>query len=548
VTLLLTEKRYRQGLLWLLALGLVLRGIGLNWDGGRALHPDEGNLVRAALGLGLGGRWIPEFHAYNDLALWLPRLLSLPFCDGNDGACLTLVARGVSAALSWAMIWPGAALACRLAGGAGQSGYVAGLAAAGLLATSPALVQWAHFGTTESAMALLVVLLWTLAQRWQAGDYPDRAMALVSGVAIGVGFGFKTTALAMGLIPVLAIALAARPWPTKLRMLVILGLMAGAQALAFAPSVVMATEAWLAVMRFENGVVEGTTPVFWTAQFHGATPILYELRQLWGLLGLGLVLAAVGCRAPWRWLAPGVGFALVYAGLTFGWHAKFIRYLAPLVPVLLILAAVGLARLAQGRFGRAAWAAGLATVALMGVQGIDFAASYLRPDPRIVIEGQLRALAAPTDLVGIEPRDLGQTGGLGQITLPLTDPALTGPQLAQGLARADWVLIASRRNWEVLPRQPGAPAVLCSYYAGLADGALGFFPVARATRTGPLGQLFAPSLRAEETRIVFDRPEVVLLRNIDRLPPEALEQRLSQPRAAHDCAPRTLQRGWRLGQ
>lgn len=548
MTLPLTETRYRQGLLWLLALGFVLRVIGLNWDSGRGLHPDEGNLVRAALGLGLGGRWIPEFHAYNDLALWLPRLLSLPFCEGADAPCLTLVARAVSAALSWAMIWPGAALAYRLAGGSGTAGHVAGLAAAGLLASAPALVQWAHFGTTESAMALLVVVLWTIAQLWQSGGFPDRAMALVSGVAIGVGFGFKTTALAMGLIPVLAIALAPRPWQVKLRLLIMLGAMAGAQGLAFAPSVLFATEAWLGVMRFENGVVQGTSPVFWTAQFNGATPVLYELRQLWGLLGLGLLLAVSGLGAPWRWLAPGLGFALVYAALTFGWHAKFVRYLAPLVPVLLILAAVGLGRLAEGRLGRTAWAAGLAVLALMVVQGLDFAASYLRPDPRLVIEQHLRTRAAPTDLVAIEPRDLGQTGGLGQITLPLTDPALSAAQLAQGLARADWVLIASRRNWEVLPRQLNAPSVLCGYYAGLGDGSLGFVPIARATRTGPLGQLFAPGLDTEETRVVFDRPEVILLRNIERLPAEGLEARLSAPRSPEDCAPAQLQRRWRLGQ
>ena len=36
----------------LLCAALVLRLLGLDWDEGRALHPDEGNLVRAAAALG----------------------------------------------------------------------------------------------------------------------------------------------------------------------------------------------------------------------------------------------------------------------------------------------------------------------------------------------------------------------------------------------------------------------------------------------------------------------------------------------------------------
>ena len=89
--MIIAEDRYHRALIGLVVLAAVLRLLGLNWDSGRGLHPDEGNLIRAALTLGIDGRILPEFHAYNDLALWLPRLLSLPLCAGDDAGCLSLI-------------------------------------------------------------------------------------------------------------------------------------------------------------------------------------------------------------------------------------------------------------------------------------------------------------------------------------------------------------------------------------------------------------------------------------------------------------------------
>jgi len=537
------DARYGRALLGLVLLAALLRLIGLNWDAGRGLHPDEGNLVRAALTLGVDGRLLPDFHAYNDLALWLPRLVSLPFCEGQDTPCLTLVARVLSALASLAMVPLGAGIARRIAGNE------AGLAAALALATSGALVQWAHFGTTESVIALLVVLLWALAVRYLAGAMGERDLVLWSALALGIGFGFKTTAIVLSVIPVTALALAGRPDAARLRHLALMAALALFQAAFLAPSVMFATADWLGVMRFENDVVTGALPVFWTAQFHGATDGLFELRQMWSLTtgaGLLLALVALADRGGWRLVAPGLAFVLVYAALTFGWHAKFVRYLSPILPVVLILAGVGLARL-LALPSRAARAAGLAGLGLMVLAGLDHASSYLRPDPRLAMEARLLALSDPDHAVAIEPYDLPQTGGRQQVLLPLADPAATPQAMAEALAQSQWILLASRRNWSVLPRQPGAAPVICALYAGLSDGALGFFPVARTDRLGLFGRLFAPGLSAEETREVFDRPEVFLFHNIERLSVSDLADRLSAPREAAACAAPALQQSWRRG-
>ncbi len=541
------EVRYRMGLLAIVLAGVVLRLAGLNWDEGRGLHPDEANLVRAALTLLVDGRLIPEFHAYNDLALWLPRLVSLPFCAIDDSVCLTLTARFVSAMMSVAAIPLAAGLARQLAGN--MAGRPAGLATAAVFATSASLVQWAHFGTTESALVLWLLALWRLAALWLAGRLTDGRMALWSGALLGLGFGLKTTAAVLAIVPLTALVLAGRPEARRLRTLAAAIALAAVMALASTPSIWLAPGDWLAVMRFENGVVSGATPVFWTAQFRGVAHGWYDLGQLWSATsGAGLLLAVAGLvllpRQGWRALAPALVFAALYALVAFGWQAKFFRYLAPLLPVALVLAGLGIGRLVSQPARQLPMSLALAGLGLMAMAGLDQAAAYLRPDPRITVEAALLARSDPADLVAVEPHDLAQTGTRTRLTLPLTDIGI-GPEALSGpLARAGWLVIASRRNWAVLPRQTDAPPVICAFYAGLAGGDLGFVPILRVRRDGPFGRVFAPSLSVEETRTVFDRPEVILFRNMDRLPEAELRLRLGAATPPQDCATKTLEQAW----
>lgn len=543
------ERQYRHHLLMLIAVGAALRLSGLGWDGGRLFQPDEGNLVRAALGLGPGGRFIPEFHAYNDLALWLPRLLSLPFCAPGDAPCLSGVSRLVSALFSTAAIAPAAALARLLAGRTAPR--QAGLAAAAFVAFLAPLVQWAHFGTTESALILVLLLLWLVAARWLDGDLGTRAMALRSGALVGIGFGFKTSALVMALIPLTALLLAGRPFRRHLRSAAIGAALAVLLALAAAPSLVLAPEGWLATMRFEHDVVSGALPVFWTRQFESARNGWYELGQLSSALaGVGLLLAGAGMalvpRDRRRLALPALVFALAYAAIVFGWQAKFIRYLAPFIPLAAVFAGLAVGRLSRGEFGQTARVLALSSLGLIALSGLDQAAIYLREDPRLAAERLLLKRARADEIIAIEPRDMAQAGGLATIELPLMQEHLTPDRLAAPLAQASWLVLASRRNWSVLPQGSTASSpLLCRYYAALASGELGYVPVARFDRAGPFGHLFAPSLAAEETRRVFDRPEVIVLWKRAALAPAAMAALLAEPSDPATCTKPALQAAWR---
>ena len=175
---------------------------------------------------------------------------------------------------------------------------VAGAAAALILGVSVPLLQWSHFGTTESALILVVVLLGWISSRALDGRMSVVRFALFGGMVMGLGLGLKTTVLAFALIPLSTLVLWRPGWRAGLRAVAIGGGLAATLWLATTPAIVLNWAEWRATMQFEGGVVRGTMDVFWTWQFVDRVPVLFELRQLWAATeGIGLILSATGLSA-----------------------------------------------------------------------------------------------------------------------------------------------------------------------------------------------------------------------------------------------------------
>jgi len=284
-----------------------------------------------------------------------------------------------------------------------------------------------------------------------------------------------------------------------------------------------------------------------------AAPVRGERALGWavhygiGVAFAGLLLALAGLaslpRATRRAALPGLAFALIYAALSFGWHAKFFRYLAPLLPVILVLAGIGAARLI-GSTLQSLRVAGMTGLGLCLIAGIDFASGYRFADPRLLAETAIARLTGPADPIAIEPHDLGLTAGRPVTVLPLDDPGATPETLAQALSGGKAMLIASRRNWAVLPGHPATAALTCGFYAALARGDLGFRLHRTFTRQTLFGPLFAPGPGTEETATVFDRPTVLLLLNEAHLPAAEIAARIAAPADPATCTPVALQAEW----
>ena len=535
---------------WIIVLGAVLRIQGLGWDGWLNFHPDERNLVSAARALVFPGGMIPNFHAYNGLALMLPKALAFAVCGaGPSLECITWAARLISALCAAASVLVGVRIAIRLGGEA------AALPAALLLALSAPLIQWAHFGTTESALILTVLVLWLSAIRFADGQDSVWRAALIWGVTLGLGLGMKTTAGLFALIPVVAVAL---NWRSLDRRAVPAALLCAVLALSLfvltTPALIYARADYFGVMRFESDVVSGRADVFWTWQFTHARNFIYEASQLWRLLdGSGLMLALLGivlglAARQWRRSVPALLLAVLYLGVIALWHAKFTRYLAPVVPILLILAALAAARLIvwgeKLRFPATIKTLAIVALALPALTGLVTAISYRSVDPRIQAADLLNSRVRSGETVLVEPREVGIMGfdGADLEVLPLTDPPGEAKleQITELLADGDWLLLYSRRNWAVLPGLTERFPEMCGYYNALAHGDLGYIVVARFDRVAPFGGLLEPDLGSEETRVVFDRPVVYLLRNVDEMTSGEIWTQIEL--APQDCAPETLRK------
>ncbi|WP_198571749.1 glycosyltransferase family 39 protein [Pelagovum pacificum] len=518
----------RHWLLAVVAAGTLLRLIGIGWDGWLGLHPDEWNLVQAALRLDWPNRLLPDFFAYNGLAVTLPRLLGAAIALGPPEAHhVYLAARLISALAGGAAIFVAARVALQLAGSR------AALLTAGLIAVSEPLIRWSHFGTTESALTLAVLLLWLLAIH--AVRAPSRLRdVILPALVTGLALGLKTSAAAFLVLPVSALLLnRARPLRLALPDAVLLVLLAVALMLATSPGMLLDWTTFRAVMAYEGGIVAGTVPVFYTRQFDGSTPLLFELRQLWGIMdGAPLLLAPVGMvlalrSKRWKAALPALGFVLLYGIIVTGWEARFVRYLAPVIPILLVFAGLAADRLLRlpSVTGR------VALIIALGVpvaSGLSTALGFLAQDPRIAAGRWVTDHAQPGDMVMFEPAEPGVVAfaNVESAVLPL-EAGLSGdaPPLAEAVAEADILPILSRRHWSVLPRYPGTP-LACAYYTGLTDGSFGFRPVATFRREAPLAGLFFPGLAAEETRVVFDRPHVVIFARTEAVPAETIARLL----------------------
>lgn len=524
----------------------VFRLRGLSWDEGMMFHPDERNLATAAARLSWPDGLVPDFHAYNGLALFLPRLLAEALASvGILGATgvpeIAWCARLLSAFLSLAAVFAIYRTARDL-----FDEETAALAAF-LAAFSPGLVQAAHFGTTESGLVLVVSLLMLVSVRHVGTQIANPSAALLYGLILGFGLGLKTTAAAFALIPIFSFSLARTgTMVQRFGWLAAAGVLSVLVLLATTPQILLNPQAYLDTMIFEGGVVRGTVDVFWTYQFHGATNVLFELRQIPWLLDPvsavfivpGLIIVAWqavrGGGRP-RLLFPALAAGLIYFGLVSGWHAKFIRYLVPLLP--LFIMAVACAWFATGRKWGLALRRPLTALIVfsMLIYGFMQAGLYLRRDSRISAWTFLLANMQKGDTLLVEPVEVGPPlGGAEKLSLrvavlPLIEPS--GPAkmetLAGVLASGDWMIIASRRHHRVLPHMRARFPEMCGYYDALWSGRLGYELLERFNRRAQgVVSVLDPVAIAEETFSVFDSPEVFIFRNARRARMEDIRREL----------------------
>jgi len=561
------------------------------WDEGLWLHPDERQIYFVANGLGwpetllqalqAGSPLNPRFFAYGSLPIYLVRLIALllaPIWPAlRDPGNLHLAGRPLAALLDVATVALVYRLAVRVADGrqppakeggdAGRASLQAtsGLFAAALFGMAVLPVQSSHFFTADGMLTFLSMLGLNLAA--DVVHRAGRCRRIALGAAIGLALATKLNAAPLLLLVPAALWLggaqpATPPWRAVLKSSVPVLLVTAATFLAVEPYALIDMRLFLADNLRESQIAWGRLDVPYTRQFARTLPYLYSIWQtsLWGMgLPAGLLGWAGLAASLIRWLRVGdwsdallLVWAVPYFAVTGALHARPLRYMLPMVPVLCVLGARTVVRgyLRATPIGRRWLVAGSGLTLLTALAcAAALLSAYASSHPWISASRWVYRHVPAGSTIAVEEWDTPlplpiEVDGQGRRSeeynlrsLALYDEpdgVAKWQRLAQDLAAADYLVVASRRLYGSIPRLPDRYPVTTGYYSLLFEGRLGFELAGEFTRgAGWLNPRLAPLpgaapslLVPDESLVVYDRPRVLLFRNAGRLSQEALLNRL----------------------
>ncbi len=450
-------------------------------------------------------------------------------------------------------------------------GVGAGLAAAMFYALAVLAIQLSHFFAVDIPLTFFVMACVALAARWAGpGAGPERrpggftwvAAGLMAGLAVGTKF--SAVLLVAPLIVAAWFRVLSEPADAHWRRMVLYsGVALGAAALAFAlsnPFSLIEFRAFAGNLFAQNAMVSGAMDAPYTRQYAGTLPYLYFMRESsqWGLgwpLGLVAWTGFAWCAyralrrragiAEWMMLA----WAVPYFAITGLFHAKFLRYMAPLLPFLLIMGAGMLKALRDamirrwGKTGRVAWAGGFALlVGFTALWAVAFTGVYRQEHPWLqasrwiysnVPDGATLLTEEWDDALPLrmdEIADRPPVREYQQIELPLWDA--DAPEkldtLAAELSGGDYLILSTNRLYRPIQNQPQRYPMASQYYRMLFSGELGYTPAAEFSAYPRIGGLVIPDDNADESFTVYDHPRVMIFANTGGLSESVLRARLGR--------------------
>jgi YYY domain-containing protein len=566
---------YRLVLLAILLLAAALRFIGLDWDNGYYLHPDERFMVMVTVDT----TWPDSIFQYFDSAtsplnpyntrhstfvygtfpLFLTKAVSTFFGTDVYGE-MHLAGRAVSALADTGTVFLAAWIARRFFGR--SEGLLAGF----LLACTVLHIQTAHYYTVDAISVFFATASFAaIVKGWDRRSFGWFAVA---GLMIGLAGASKPNYLIALAFLALPVAEMIRrhgregliPWGSAglshfpvLPGVALSGLVAFwtfriAQPYAFTgPSIwnISLDQRWLDDLSYWRHAQSGLIDIKSSIQWVDRPPVVYILDNLvrWGMgppLGIaalaGLALLVVrligGRRWPSWWLL-GMGAWSVLQLALYGTNmAQAQRYLLPIYPFLVVFAAGLLVELAR-RYRPARWANPGAilvavTVAYTLFYAVAFDTLFVRPLSRVQASEWIyenvpagSTLTAeywddplPMHLPGEDPSQYEV------ITLDLY--AYEGPEslklstLVGQIHQANYIILSSNRIIGSVPRQPERYPMATHYYEMLLSGELGFDLVADFSQTPELFGIALDDTNAEETLTVYEHPYVRIFKKTDR--------------------------------
>jgi len=557
----MTKYQNIKFILPIIAILLYTRLVGLFWGLPYSLHPDELNMVIAMMGLkcqsvlDIASCMNPHFFAYGQPPLYMGYILvffeKLFMGDLNSIMSYseaTIALRLIAAACSLITVWFmwKMTVSLSLRAHANGRGNLDGIASSPiknkLLAMTffiiaiftPGLIQFAHFGTTESIlMACYTAITYYLICK--ADKSTIWKLGLIAGVAVATKVSsilFVATIIIIylannifyigkGRDSITPLWRSSRMTKTLKDLMILFGIVT-ISALILSPHNLINWRDFVSSMGYESAVGIGNVKVFYTNQFEGTIPIVFQFMHIFPY-SLGF----------WQVLAFIIGFLILPYNRQFNilrlaflvffipsafLYAKWVRFVAPVMPVMLVFSVFCTSLIyskVKQRFS--AFMANTYLILVLGFvvfQGLQFVSIYIKPDIRFEASEWINLNVPQGSFILSEERNVANTPIENKNDYKIVnfdfydyaDSRYLESSLDSLIKKADYIIVPSRRVFANYAND-NYPNIK-KYYQDLDNGALGF----------KLVKEFRPTLlddeMSEETFSVFDHPTIRIYKRI----------------------------------
>ncbi|MEO6508847.1 MAG: hypothetical protein ABIO02_02745, partial [Patescibacteria group bacterium] len=564
---------------------LYTRFINLGWGLPYPFHPDERNMADALMKLHCTALnsdcFNPHFFAYGQLPLYL----------GYAGTLFYHLIRGF---IDLPITFTEAVISLRFISASAsvftffilmklldvyldtRKNYLKCFLAAAVFIFSPALIQFAHFGTTESLLMLFYTAVVYISALLLTNRLTLVKYGLISGVLCGAALATKSSAFSFISVPLLVLfyyifVVSKDSIPQKI-LSIITSLSSFwtfvlVTAFTLSPYNFIDSTDFLNSMQYESSVGLGKSLVFYTRQFQMTIPILFQFTSIFPyVLGLLITFLFIGgfifLKKSREINLLRLSFLLYFlpSAVVF---TKWTRFMAPIFPIMLLIAVLFIFKvtdwlsakfeLSQKKELLKKYNSALAFFVLLTIlPGIAFTSIYRKNDIRFTASDWIYKHIPADSVILSETANVVDLPMLPptQINRAVNVPAYhvisfnsydvdENPELVEtlktSLKEADYIIVPSRRVFAnhtclqksihtFLLKSVKCPylsekyPILNDYYEKLFADKLGFVKVKEfsgdpSINFGPVIWKFQDEI-AEETWSVFDHPTIRIYKKV----------------------------------
>ncbi len=513
----LSKFKKSKYLIWIFLFSLLLfsRFIKLDWGNGYFFNPDENNMGNAIAQMSFSNL-NPHFFAYGQFPLYLAffssQLLDYiktgQFADHINFQIAILSLRVWSAIFSIASIY----FLYRISQfifKAAKNRHIFLL----LSILNPGLIQFSHFGTTESILIFVFIVNIFLS----LNIYKNLKLKYIFWASLisGIGLASKVSALILTgpiLLSLLFVLFKDRKILTTISYSIVFILLTSLICIVASPYNLIANSDFLSSMHYEVSVANGTAKVFYTNQFLDSIPYLFQLIHIFpytsgifvysmSFIGIAFIFLRKKIKNPY-WLLILIP-SLVYFIYTGQLYTKWTRFMSPLFFIFPLLATFFIIQFKNNLLK-------YLLIFISILPGVFFLSLYLKPDIRFSssewvyknIPLNSVALSESGNVINF-PLNLN-TINVANVEFYQLD---TNPEvqflLPKILYKSNYIFIPSRRIYK--NQNNSHFPISQNYYKNLFSGKLGFSQIKSFY---PNVDLLLNSEDAEETWSVFDHPSI----------------------------------------